>query len=154
MALMRDHFEDTEFDLRKGVGAGQALTLSARSAPVSFRGMREGADVIEIAGLPRPDLLLYLNAPVSVLLDRIHKRGRGMETGITTDYLSLLDSFYDDWLKSFDLCPVLTIPADSLDFVHKPAHFDLVVARIQDKLAGKEEVVFEAEEVARAAADD
>jgi deoxyadenosine/deoxycytidine kinase len=95
-----------------------------------------------VSGLPRPDLLLYLHAPVPVLLDRIRRRGRPMERGITTDYLSLLDTFYEEWLQSFDLCPVLTIRTENLDFVNKPKHLDIVVQRIQDKLAGKEDVIF------------
>ena len=95
-----------------------------------------------VAGLPRPDLLLYLRAPVNVILDRIRKRGRGMETGISAEYLTLLDTFYEEWMQTFDLCPVLTIRTDDLDFVNKPKHLDIVVQRIQDKLAGKETVVF------------
>ncbi|MEW6403167.1 MAG: deoxynucleoside kinase [Chloroflexota bacterium] len=93
-----------------------------------------------IGSLPPPDLLIYLQAPVNVLMDRIRRRARNMETGITTEYLSLLDSFYDEWLTSFDLCPVLTIRTDDLDFVHQTVHLDMVVQRIQDKLAGKETV--------------
>ena len=93
-------------------------------------------------GLPRPDLLLYLKAPVDVLMDRIHKRGRGMESTITAEYLFLLDSFYEDWIQAFDICPVLTIQTDNLDFVKEPRHLDIIVQRIQDKLAGKETVVF------------
>jgi len=92
--------------------------------------------------LPPPDLLIYLKAPVPVLMNRIHSRARSIETGITTEYLSLLESFYDDWLQDFDVCPVLTIRSDDLDFVHKPKHLDIVVQRIQDRLAGKEDLVF------------
>jgi deoxyadenosine/deoxycytidine kinase len=92
--------------------------------------------------LPPPDLLIYLKAPVSVLMKRIHSRARRIETGITDEYLSLLESFYEDWLKTFDVCPVLTIRSDDLDFVHKPQHLDIVVQRIQDRLAGKEDLVF------------
>ena len=92
--------------------------------------------------LPSPDLLIYLKCPVPVLMERISKRGREMESSISADYLSLLESFYDDWLAAFDICPVLTIPSDDLDFVHKPRHLGIVVQRIQDKLAGKEEIVF------------
>ena len=91
-----------------------------------------------VAGLPRPDLLIYLKAPVSVLLQRINRRARNMETGITSEYLGLLDSYYDEWLDGFDMCPVLTIRSDDLDYVHQPRHLDTVVQRIQDKLAGKE----------------
>ncbi|MBU0511376.1 MAG: deoxynucleoside kinase [Chloroflexi bacterium] len=98
------------------------------------------------AGLPSPDLLIYLKCPVSVLMARIQQRAREMESGITEEYLSLLESFYEDWMHTFDICPVLTIPSDDLDFVNKPGHLDIVVQRIQDKLAGKEVLVFPNEE--------
>ncbi|MBI3174770.1 MAG: deoxynucleoside kinase [Chloroflexi bacterium] len=91
-----------------------------------------------VEGLPRPDLLIYLKAPVNVLMDRIRRRARNMETGISADYLALLDTFYDEWLAAFDLCPVLTIRTDDLDFVHQTGHLETVVNRIQDKLAGRE----------------
>lgn len=95
-----------------------------------------------VSGLPRPDLLLFLHCPVPVLLERIGQRGRAIERGITGEYLRLLETFYEEWLQAFDLCPVLAIRTDDLDFVHRPGHLDIVVQRIQDRLAGKEEVVF------------
>jgi deoxyadenosine/deoxycytidine kinase len=101
-----------------------------------------------VSTLPPPNLLIYLKAPVDVLMERIRRRGRDIETGITAEYLTLLDSFYDDWMTSFDICPVLTIHTGQLgresplDFVHNARHLDIVVERIQDKLAGKEDVVF------------
>ncbi|MCO6449842.1 MAG: deoxynucleoside kinase [Caldilineales bacterium] len=95
-----------------------------------------------IKGLPKPDLLLYLSAPVPVLMKRIQSRGRSIETGISSDYLRLLEGFYDEWLENFDLCPVLTIRSQDLDFVHKPQHLDIVIQRIQDRLAGRETMVF------------
>lgn len=99
-----------------------------------------------VSHLPRPDLLLYLKAPAPALIERVRRRGRAIEGGITPDYLQLLDSFYDEWLATFDLCPVLTIPSDDLDFVHKPRHLEIVIERIQDKLAGREDVVFPEQE--------
>ena len=95
-----------------------------------------------VANLPAPDLLIYLRAPVPVLMKRIHSRGRDIESGISAEYLSLLESFYDEWMRTYDVCPVLTIRSDDLDFVHKPKHLDIVVQRIQDRLAGKEDLVF------------
>ena len=95
-----------------------------------------------VSRLPAPDLLIYLRAPVPVLMKRIHSRGRAMESGISADYLSLLESFYDEWMSAYDVCPVLTIRSDDLDFVHKPKHLDIVVQRIQDRLTGKEDLVF------------
>ncbi len=102
-----------------------------------YQAYRQLFDVV-VNGLPRPDLLIYLKAPVPVLMERIRKRARNIETGVSAEYLTLLDSFYDEWLSVFDLCPVLTIQTDDLDYVNKPAHLELVTQRIQDKLAGKE----------------
>jgi deoxyadenosine/deoxycytidine kinase len=98
-----------------------------------------------VSKLPPPDLLIYLRAPVLVILERIRRRARAIESGITAEYLSLLETFYDEWMEHFDVCPVLTIRTDDLDFVNKAQHLDIVVKRIQDKLAGREEVVFPAE---------
>jgi len=98
-----------------------------------------------VSKLPPPDLLIYLRAPVSVLVARIQRRGRSIESGITSEYLTLLETFYDEWMQHFDVCPVLTIRTDDLDFVNKAQHLDIVVRRIQDTLAGREEVVFPAE---------
>lgn len=105
-----------------------------------------------VSTLPPPNLLVYLKAPVSELMDRIHRRGRDIESGITEEYLALLDSFYDDWMAAFDICPVLTIHTGELDretpldFVHNPRHLNIVVERIQSRLAGKEDVIFPAED--------
>jgi deoxyadenosine/deoxycytidine kinase len=107
-----------------------------------YQAYRNVFDLV-VAGLPRPDLLIHLEAPVPVLMDRIVRRGRAIETGITAAYLELLDTFYREWLETFDLCPVLTIRTHDLDFVHQPRHFDIVVQRIQDRLAGREELVFD-----------
>jgi len=95
-----------------------------------------------VSKLPPPDLLIYLRAPVSILMERIRNRARAIESGISEEYLALLETFYDDWMQTFDICPVLTIRTDDLDFVNKSRHLDIVVQRIQDKLAGREEVVF------------
>jgi deoxyadenosine/deoxycytidine kinase len=95
-----------------------------------------------VESLPAPALLIYLRAPVEVLTERISRRGRAIESGITADYLRLLDRYYDEWLSDFNVCPVLTIRSDSLDFVHRNEDLDIVVGRIEDRLRGRDEVVF------------
>jgi deoxyadenosine/deoxycytidine kinase len=95
-----------------------------------------------VNNLPKPDLLIHLQAPVPVLMERIHRRARDIETSISEDYLSLLERFYEEWVQGFDLCPVLTLRSDDLDFVHKTQHLDIVVQRIKEKLAGREEMIF------------
>jgi deoxyadenosine/deoxycytidine kinase len=95
-----------------------------------------------VKNLPKPDLLLYLKAPVDVIVDRIQQRGREIEEGISSEYLSLLDTYYEEWVAEYELSPVLQIPSGDLDFVNKPEHSQIVVEKIQEKLAGKENVVF------------
>ena len=95
-----------------------------------------------VENLPKPDLLIHLQAPVPVLLQRIRRRARSIESGIDEDYLALLERFYQEWIKDFDLCPVLSIRSDDLDFVHQTKHLDIVVQRISNLLAGREEMVF------------
>ncbi|OGT26466.1 MAG: deoxynucleoside kinase [Gammaproteobacteria bacterium RBG_16_66_13] len=95
-----------------------------------------------IDSLPPPDLLLYLKAPIPVLIRRIRERAREIEKGVTPEYLGLLDRYYAEWLAAFDLCPVLTLRTDDLDFVHKPRHLEIVIERMYEKLAGREEVAF------------
>jgi deoxyadenosine/deoxycytidine kinase len=120
----------------------RALNHMGNLSELDYQSYRRVFDLI-VRSLPAPSLLVYLKAPVPVLAERIRKRARNMETGISVDYLALLDSFYEDWIGTFDLCPVLTLRSDDLDFVHRPRHLKLVVERIQEKLSGKEEMILE-----------
>jgi len=88
--------------------------------------------------LPPPDLLVHLRAPVPVLLQRIQKRGLGFDySGITEEYLALIDSFYEKWIQVFDLCPVLTISTEDYNYVDNPKHLDIVIERITHELTEK-----------------
>ena len=60
-------------------------------------------------------------------------RGRDYERQITAVYLGQLNELYADWTGHFSLCPVLTVPADDLDFVAHPRHMDLIVKKIEEK---------------------
>jgi deoxyadenosine/deoxycytidine kinase len=99
--------------------------------------------------LPPPDLVIYLQASVPTLLQRIALRSRDYEQSISEDYLSRLNNLYQEWINHYVLCPVLTIPADDLDYVAHSRHLDLIVQKVQEKLTGKEVVVFNPEELAQ-----
>ncbi len=120
----------------------RALHSMGNLSELDYKSYRKVFDLV-VRTLPPPSLLIYLKAPVKVLVERIRQRGRDIETGISPEYLTLLDSFYEDWLHNFDICPVLTLRTDDLDFVNQTRHLDTVVERIQDKLSGKEEVILE-----------
>ena len=100
--------------------------------------------------LPTPDVIIYLRCSVSTLMDRIHKRGRDFERSMDSSYLETLNQSYEKWISRFTLCPTLTVPADNLNLVANPQHMDLIVRKVQEKIAGKEEVIFLPEEYNRA----
>lgn len=97
--------------------------------------------------LPPPDLVLYIKASVPTLQLRIKQRGREYEEKIDPSYLGQLNVLYDQWIENFDLCPVLTIPGDNLDFVANNGHLKLIIKKVQEKLTGKEVVVFTEKEL-------
>lgn len=100
--------------------------------------------------LPPPDVMVYLRASTSTLLERIRRRGREFEQDIDPLYLKQLNTLYEDWIERFSLCPVLIVPADDLDFVAHSSHLRLIMQKINEKLEGKDEVFFLAEEIANA----
>jgi deoxyadenosine/deoxycytidine kinase len=141
----RSVYEDAEI-------FAQNLFLQGHIRPRDYQTYRELYETV-LCFLPPPDLVVYLRASIPTLKNRIARRGRDYERDITPEYLSSLNQLYEKWLSGFTLCPVLTVPGDDLDFVVHPGHLNLVVDKMQEKLTGKDEVVFDAEEVARAAED-
>ena len=105
----------------------------------TYRGLYEAMSLF----LPPPHLVVYLRASVSTLVQRIRMRGRDFEREVSADYLEQLNQLYERWIEGFSLCPVLTVPADDLDFVKYNSHMELIAAKIVEKLRGKEVVVFE-----------
>lgn len=97
--------------------------------------------------LPPPDLVVYLRASVPTLYARISSRGRDFERQITPEYLEQLNELYEGWISGFSLCPVLTVPSDDLDYVANTSHLELIASKVQEKLTGKEEVVFDLNEM-------
>ena len=141
----RSVYEDAEI-------FAQNLFLQGHIQPRDYQTYRELYETT-MRFLPPPDLVIYLRASVSTLENRIRNRGRAYERTIPSDYLHGLNNLYEAWIDNFTLCPVLAVPADDLDYVSHPGHLRLIIQKVTEKLTGKEEVVFEAEEVARAAED-
>lgn len=141
----RSVYEDAEI-------FAQNLYLQGHIKERDYETYRELYETI-IQVLPPPDLVIYLRASVNTLMDRIARRGRDYERTITPEYLQGLNDLYEDWISNFVLCPVLAVPADDLDYVAYSGHLDLIISKVNEKLTGKDEVVFEPEEVARAASD-
>jgi len=141
----RSVYEDAEI-------FAQNLYLQGHIQPRDYGTYRELYETV-IQFLPPPDLVIYLRASVPTLSNRISRRGRDYELSISPEYLASLNHLYDRWISSFTFCPVLTVPADDVDYVAHSGHLDLIVRKVEEKLTGREEVVFAPDEVARAATD-
>ena len=79
---------------------------------------------------PTPDLVIYLQAPVNTLVERVHKRGVDYERNISEHYLARLADAYSRYFYSYEAAPLLIVNSERLNFVDDPDHFDLLRARI------------------------
>jgi deoxyguanosine kinase len=87
---------------------------------------------------PRPDLVVYLQAPVETLLARIAKRGISYETsGIDALYLSRLYDAYARFFHEYDRSPLLIVNAGNIDPVQNQADFDELVGAIRRMKKGR-----------------
>ena len=130
----RSVYEDAEIFAR-------ALYEQGHIMPRDYRTYRELYEVL-VQFLPPPDLIVYLRGSLPTLQKRIAQRGRAYEQSIAPNYLEQLNQLYTSWMKEFTLCPVLTVPTDDLDFVHNGIHLELIIRKIEERLSGKEEVIF------------
>ncbi len=79
---------------------------------------------------PVPDLVIYLQAPVETLTERVHRRGVHYERTISTHYLARLADAYSRYFYQYEAAPLLIVNSERLNFVDNPDHFDLLRARI------------------------
>ena len=79
---------------------------------------------------PVPDLVIYLQAPVDTLIERVHRRGVHFERTITAHYLARLADAYSRYFYGYEAAPLLIVNSERLNFVDDPDHFDLLRARI------------------------
>jgi deoxyadenosine/deoxycytidine kinase len=79
---------------------------------------------------PSPDLVVYLQAPVATLVERVHRRGVDFERAIPADYLARLAEAYTRFFYRYDEAPLLIVNSERLNFADNPRHVDLLLTRI------------------------
>ncbi|MBA3533465.1 MAG: deoxynucleoside kinase [Ardenticatenales bacterium] len=122
----RSVYEDAEI-------FAQTLFLQGKMDRRDYTVYRDLYDSVS-AFLPPPNLIVYLRANVDTLLGRIARRGREFEQGISRSYLEQLNELYDSWIEQFELCPVLTIAADEIDFVAQETDLSFITGQILEQL--------------------
>ncbi len=81
---------------------------------------------------PTPDLVIYLQAPTEVLLQRIRSRGIEFEQRIEPGYLENLIESYTEFFHFYDAAPLLIVNASEIDFANNRNHFEALLDRILD----------------------
>lgn len=84
-----------------------------------------------------PNLIIYLRAPLDVVLGRIEKRGRSFEKDMDPGYLTRLMQAYDRYFSTFTACPVLTVETEDLNFPDREEHISFVMDAVGETLNQK-----------------
>jgi deoxyadenosine/deoxycytidine kinase len=83
-----------------------------------------------------PDLLIYLRASISTLVEHIHSRGREYENSISIDYLSRLNERYEAWISQYSKGKLLIIDIDKLNIVDNPEDLGFIINQIDAQIHG------------------
>lgn len=122
----RSIYEDAEIFARNLYDIGKMASRDYENYVSLFHVMMEY--------LKPPDLMIYLKASVDTLTRQIAQRGRSFEQGIERSYLEQLNALYEGWIDNYKTGPLLVIPSDNLDFVHRPEDFEYIVKRVKESL--------------------
>jgi deoxyadenosine/deoxycytidine kinase len=87
---------------------------------------------------PAPDLVIYLQASIETLVQRVKKRGNPIEAGIDEDYLRRLSEAYSRYFYNYGDSPLLIVNSERLNFVDSREHLDLLVERMNAMRGGRE----------------
>ena len=86
---------------------------------------------------PTPDLVIYLQAPVDVLLDRINRRGNPNEKYLTGDYLERLNEAYSKFFLYYESAPLLIVNAAGINLHDSESDYEMLVDNIMSNPKGK-----------------
>ncbi len=83
-----------------------------------------------------PDLIIYLKASVSTLVEQIQMRGRDYEENLRLDYLKKLNELYDKWAEEYKDGPLLVIDVNELDFKDNKEDLNKIITAVDSEING------------------
>jgi deoxyguanosine kinase len=86
--------------------------------------------------IPKPDLVILLQAPPGVLMNRIRSRGRKFEAGISRDYIEAVAEAYDRFFFNYDASPLLIVNTTHVNFAVDPFDLDSLVLQLEKVESG------------------
>ncbi len=87
--------------------------------------------------VPTPDLVIYLQAPVDVLMKRINKRGIGYERAMEPHYLRALCDTYTRFFHFYDEAPLLIVNAADINLVENQSDYDMLLEQMAQVKRGR-----------------
>jgi deoxyadenosine/deoxycytidine kinase len=93
------------------------------------------ADLVE-RSIPKPDVVVYLQASTEVLMERIHKRARDFERDMSKDYIAALNEAYNYFFFHYDDTALIVVNTNEIDFVENTADFEELSREIEEHTAG------------------
>ncbi len=91
-----------------------------------------------VPSIPQPDLVIYLQAPTDVLVERIQRRGIPSEQLIERRYLEQLNEAYSQFFHYYDEAPLLIVNAAAIDFANDENHYTELVDYLLNVRAGRQ----------------
>ena len=91
--------------------------------------------------VPRPDLVIYLQARPEVLISRVRKRGVEYERNISLDYLKTLSDAYNEYFFHYNETPLLVVSTSEIDFVESPRDLEHLVREVKSVKRGTQHYI-------------
>lgn len=82
-------------------------------------------------GTPRPDLVVYLQAPTEILAKRVRQRGRPEESRLSEDYLAEVNRAYNHYFFHYTQSPLLVVNTSEIDFVNREEDLEDLLKQIR-----------------------
>jgi deoxyadenosine/deoxycytidine kinase len=86
--------------------------------------------------VPAPDVVVYLQASVDVLMARIARRGRDYEQDMARSYIESLSEAYNHFFFHYEESALLVVNTNDIDFVHSKAHYEDLRRHIETPFTG------------------
>jgi len=94
-----------------------------------------------VSTLPKPDLVIYLQARPEVLLSRVRKRGVAYERNISLDYLRTLSDAYNEYFFHYNETPLLVVNTSEIDFVESTRDLEHLVREVKSVKRGTQHYI-------------
>jgi len=86
--------------------------------------------------IPKPDLVIFLQASTNKLLDNIKLRARSYEREMSRDYIESLNQIYNEFFFRYNETPLIIINTNEIDFVHNEQDLEELLRVIRQPVSG------------------